>query len=241
MLAMTVVATAGFLVGCTTYHDYDAFVTRPQPVVTATEYRMAPPDVILIESKRVKEIDQHRETIRPDGRITLPLLGSVFIAGRTPEEASLELSGMAREYYQDADVSLRVVSFNSKKIYVFGEVLAPGPYAYDGANTILEVLAHSQPSRLADPDHIHILRPSADGKTVKRMTINANKMIKEGDTSLDAVLEEGDIVFVPPNALAAVGLAFQQLLLPIQPAAATVKGPADIGQSATGTTYGRTN
>jgi len=233
--------TLTMLSGCTTYTDYDSFVTRPQPTVTATEYRMAPPDVILIESKRVREIDQHRETIRPDGRITLPLLGSVFVAGLTPEEASLALMTMAKDYYQDADVSLRVVSFNSKKIYVFGEVQAPGPYTYDGANTILEVLAQAQPSRLADPDHIHIMRPSRDGKTVKRMTINANKMIQEGDTSLDAVLEEGDIVFVPPNALAAVGLAFQQLLLPIQPAAATVKGPADIGQSATGSTYGRTN
>ena len=60
------------------------------------------------------------------------------------------------------------------------------------------------------------------------MTINLDKMVKEGDTALDAVLEEGDIVYVPANALASIGLALQQLLLHLQPAAQTIRNPVNI-------------
>ncbi|MCC7192895.1 MAG: polysaccharide biosynthesis/export family protein [Phycisphaeraceae bacterium] len=226
------------LMGCTTYRDYGAFVKDPRPVVTTTEYRIAPPDVITISSKRVREINGHTEQVRPDGKITLPLLGSFNVTGKTPEECSAELEKLAKEYYEDADVSLRVAGFNSKRIFVFGEVNSPGPYAYTGTNTILDTLAVAQPTRLADPDHIHILRPDRHGKLVKRMTINMNDMVKRGDTTLDAVLEEGDIMYVPANGLAAIGLAMQQVLLPIQPAAATVRGPADISGTMQSRPYG---
>src|SRR6185369_14942741 len=126
--------------GCTEYKDYDAFVKDPQPLVTTTEYRLAPPDVILIESARTKEINGHTEMIRPDGKITLPLIGSVNVTGLTCEEAGAELQKRAREFYTDADVTLRVAAYNSTKIYVYGEVQRPGPYSYSGTNTIFNTL-----------------------------------------------------------------------------------------------------
>ncbi len=226
---VVVVATAlTVLGGCTRYTDYGAFLSEPRPLVTSTQYVVAPPDQLKISSKRVREINGHVETIRPDGKITLPLLGSVFVAGRTVEEISADLQERSRDFYGDVDVSVKVSSFRSKKVFVFGEVSSPGPYTYDGANTVLEMLAVSQPSRLADPARIHVLRPHPNGDVRKRMTIDLNKMIVEGDTTLDAVLEEGDIIYVPANPLATVGLALQQVLLPLSPAAATVNGPGSI-------------
>ena len=215
--------------GCVrTYTDYEAFISQPRPLVASNEYLLAPPDLIRVASKRVREINAHSEQIRPDGRITLPLLGSVFVAGKTCEQVSEELSLMAQEYYEDADVTVWVTSFRSKKIFVFGEVKAPGPYPYTGSNTILGTLARAQPSRLADPSKIQVMRPNADGELVKRMTVNLDDMVKRGDTTLDAILEEGDVIYIPPNPLAAIGLAFQQLLLPLQPIASTVQAPTDI-------------
>jgi polysaccharide export outer membrane protein len=227
------------IVGCSQpeYTDFSAFVTTPRPTVTSKAYTLAPPDTITIYSKRVTEISGHTETIRPDGRITLPLLGSYFVAGKTPEQVSSELQQLAAQYYEDADVSLRVVGFNSKRIFVFGEVGRPGAYSYNGANTVLQTLAMAQPSRLADPTHIHVLRPNAKGEMVKRMTIDLDKMVKQGDTALDAVLNEGDILYVPANGFAAVGLALQQVLLPIQPAAQTVAAPVNIGGNMTSYPY----
>lgn len=232
-LAILAIGTVVVLLtgGCATYTDYDAFVQEPRPIVTATEYRMAPPDGVLVTSKRVREINGHREVIRPDGKLTLPLLGSVFVAGKTCEEVSAELERMARDFYEDADVSVRVVSFQSKRIYVFGEVSRPGPYNYNGTNTVLDTMATAQPTRLADPQRIQVLRPSPDGKLIRRMTVSLDDMVKNGETELNAVLEEGDIIYVPANGFAAVGLAFQQLLLPLQPAAATVQAPTNIDDS----------
>lgn len=224
--------------GCTYYTDYSAFISEPRPLVTLREYRMAPPDRIVIESERIREIDGHQEQIAPDGRITVPLIGSVFVAGRTTEEVAAELETRAKEFYEDADVTMRIAGYYSKKIYVFGEVAGAGPYAYDGANTVLETLARAQPSRLADPSRINILRPNKDGELIRRMTIDLDKMVKEGDIALDAVLEEGDIIYVPPNGLATIGLAFQQLLLPFQPITQTIQGPTDIDQGTRSKTYG---
>ena len=227
LVVLAVLAAAG----CATprYTDYSAFINEPRPLVTSSEYRLAPPDTIMIHSRLVSEIDGHQQTIRPDGRISLPLLGSMFVAGKTTEEVSEELAKLAGEYYQDAQITVRVVHFASKRIYVFGEVAGPGPYPYNGTNTVLDTLARAQPTRLANPSRIQVLRPNADGELTKRMTVSLDDMVKTGDTGLDAVLEEGDIIYVPPNGLASVGLALQQLLLPIQPAAATVRGPAEIG------------
>lgn len=128
LLALLVfVALATALQGCTTYTDYAAFLQEPRPLVTSTEYRMLPPDVIKVTSKRVREINGHTEQVSPDGKITLPLLGTTYVAGRTATEVAAELEHLARDYYEDADVSVRVVGCHSKKVFVFGEVATPGP------------------------------------------------------------------------------------------------------------------
>lgn len=227
--------------GCATAtrNDYEAFLNPPGAQGGQNDYVLEPPDEITITSKLVRELNGHVESIRPDGKITLPLVGSVPVAGLTCEKASTVIQHQAKEFYEGADVSLRVSGFRSKRIYVFGEVASPGRYPYTGSNTVLGTLATAQPTRLADPSRVQILRPNRAQRTVSRMTVNLDRMIQTGDTSLDAALEDGDIVYVPANGLAAVGLSLQQLLLPIQPAAATVRGPADIEGTAVGTTYGR--
>jgi len=224
MLALLLGAAA--LTGCQKqFTDYDAFVRDDQPVVIDMDYTMSPPDVIKIQSKRVREINNHVEQIRADGMITMPLIGSVFIAGMTPEDASLMIEELAQEYYEDADVTLRVRDYRSKKIFVFGEVLGPGPYPYTGQNSVLKTLSMAQPTRIADTQKVQILRPSKEGELVKRMTISLDKMVQEGDTTLNALLEEGDIIYVPPTPLGAAGLTMQQLLLPLMPAVSAAQAP----------------
>ncbi|WP_236254332.1 polysaccharide biosynthesis/export family protein [Mucisphaera calidilacus] len=228
---ITLLAAIGLLAltGCQpTYTDYGDFVQTPKPLVTATEYRMAPPDSIHIGSKRVREIDGVTQQIRPDGMVSLPLVGEVFAAGKTPMELADEIEAHAQLYYEDADVAVRVVDYQSKKIYVFGEVGRSGPYSYDGTNTVFRTLALAQPNRLANPSKVQILRPNPDGTFRRKMTIDFDKMVKSGDTSLDAVLEENDVIYVPPNALASIGLACRQLLLPILPMSEVVNGPVSM-------------
>ncbi|MEM9415254.1 MAG: polysaccharide biosynthesis/export family protein [Planctomycetota bacterium] len=217
------------------FADLEAFtISQPNAGNGLTEYRMGPPDVVQVSSYRVREINGHKETIGPDGRLHLPLLGPVEVAGRTVDEVRDELIEKAQFYYEDADVNVQIVRYASKRFFVFGQVSSPGAYFFDGSNTVLNTLAQAGPTHLADPSRIMVLRPNPDGEMVARMTIDLDQMIQHGDTSLNAVLEDGDILFVPPNSMAQVGLAFQQLLLPLQPILETVQRPADIGQAATG-------
>lgn len=224
--------------GCETYTDYSAFISEPRPLVSLQEYRVMPPDRLLVSSKRVRELNGHKELINPDGRLTLPLVGSIYVAGRTVEDIATEIEVLAKDYYEDADITVRVSSYNSKKIFVFGECGLTGPYPYFGANTVLGTLAIAQPTRLADPSRVQILRPNKDKRLIRRMTVNIDKMIKEGNLELNAVLEEGDIIYVPPNPLAAVGLALKQILLPITPAAGVISGPPNIHEEGRSETYG---
>ncbi|NJL30742.1 MAG: hypothetical protein HC898_03420 [Phycisphaerales bacterium] len=205
------------------------------PAVGAVEYRMAPPDVITIYSKRVREINGHTEAIRSDGRISLPLIGSVMIAGKTPEEASGETgpdgSGILRgRRHQSA--RRRLPEQTHFRLGSCGHARSLS------LQRTQHGLPHTEPGT-ANPSgglgRVEILRPNRDGKLVKRMTIDLDKMIEEGNLEHDALLEENDVIYVPANPLAAVGLALQQLLLPLQPAAQTVNAPADIAQAATGT------
>lgn len=229
------VAVIALAAGCQpTYTDYSAFVREPRPVVTAKEYIIEPPDQILVQSRRVREIDQHAEVVSPNGTVNMPLVGEVFIAGLTAQEAAAAIQARATEYYEDADVNVRITAYASKKIFIFGEVGSAGALPYNGANTVLDTLAIAQPTRLADPSKIHILRPSPDGSLRKRMTVNLDKIVKEGDNTLDAVLEEGDIIYVPANGFAKVGLALQQVLLPVAPISQTMQAPNTIMMQATG-------
>jgi polysaccharide export outer membrane protein len=233
LTALLAAALVLLLTGCArVYTDYSAFVTDPHQLVSANEYRIAPPDVVQIRSKRVREIAGYSERVSPDGTMNLPLLGSVFVAGKTQQELAHDLEGMARAYYQDADVSVHVVGYHSQKIFVFGEVASPGPYSYTGANTLLRLMAQAQPTRLADPAKVQVLRPNRDGRLIKRMTVDLNRMVMQGDMTLNTMLEDGDVIYVPANPLAAVGLTMQQLLLPIRPMAETVRGPKDIDDAA---------
>lgn len=216
------------------YTDYHAFIQEPMPAVNDVPYSVGPPDVLEFKSYRVREVDAYRETVSPDGKVNLPLLGTITVAGKTTEEIRLEVNRLAQFYYEDADVSVRVSRYASKKIFVFGQVGNPGAYYYNGSNTVLNTLAQAQPNELADPTHIQVLRPNADGELRARMTINLDEMVRRGDTTLNAVLQEGDIVYVPANGMAKVALGLEQLLLPLRAVTGVVNSTESVSQSTAG-------
>lgn len=223
--------------GCSSnpkYTDYHAFVEEPRRPASATPYRVGPPDTLEFKSARVREVDNHREVVSPDGYVNVPLLGRISVAGRTVASIQAELEDRARFYYQDADVTVRVSKYASKKLFVFGQVASPGAYFYNGSNTILDTLAQAKPTEMADPGSVLIVRPDENGELRARMTVNLDQMIRTGDTTLNAVLQDGDIVYVPPSGIAKVALSFKQFLLPFQPITATIRGPGDVSQAANG-------
>lgn len=216
------------------FTDYHAFIDEPRMPASNEAYLIGPPDVLEFRSERIRELNGYRETVSPDGYVNVPLLGRIYVAGRTVESLKEELEERGQFYYQDADVNARVTRYASKKLFVFGQVNAPGPYFYNGSNTILDTLAQAGLNNLADPGAIMIVRPDENGELRARMTLDLDHMIKTGDTTLNARLEDGDIVYVPATGLGKVALAFRQILLPVQPIAGTIAGTDQIGDTAFG-------
>jgi protein involved in polysaccharide export with SLBB domain len=214
-----------------------------------------PPDVLLVASRHIPEIDKVRQQVRPDGKINLPLLGEVVAAGKTPGEIEEQINALALQYYAEVDANVQVVAYNSQKYFIFGQVHQAGSFPWTGHDTLLDALATAQPNFLAWPERIHLVRsgsPQEGGQAdhqgslqyslagvhgdpqrprPKKITINLLAMIRSGDFANNILLRPNDVIYVGPHPLAQVGLGIQSLLLPIRPAVETVRGPAGAVQT----------
>lgn len=211
--------------------------------MAATEYRVYPPDVIYITSLHVAEINNNMQRVRPDGKINLPLLGEVAVAGKTPKEIEQLLTEAAHKYYDKVAATVEVRSYESQRFYVFGQVVFPGPLPWTGRDTLLDALAKTQPNFLSWPERIIVTRgddPKTGGFTTdfveeeddgyrksgiaaerkdrprKQMVINLAAMVEEGDMSKNILLQPNDVIYVQANPFAKVGLSIEQVLFPMR-------------------------
>lgn len=206
-------------VGCApaTDQEINAFIHDHEASVSGTDYIVLPPDIIEISAAQAPEIDGEVQEIGHDGKITLRLLGQVKVAGLTPVGIARKLESLLGKYYTNPTVNVRLTEKLSKRIYVFGQVRSPGPYKYTGRDTVLGLLAKSQPTFLAWKSEIKVIHPSHEGEKRHILKIDADQMMHEGNLAMNVLLEEGDILYVPPTPLAWVGLRFQELLFPLLP------------------------
>jgi protein involved in polysaccharide export with SLBB domain len=199
--------------------DITAFIPPKQVNVTSDRYILQPPDEIEVHSSKVAELNMQRQRIRSDGRVDFEAIGEIEVAGKTPAEVAEILKQKAQKLYAltgNDPVDVRVVAFQSQRYYVIGEVQSPGPKIYTGRDTVLNALAAANPTVLAWRERIQVIRPSED-KNVKPkiFEVNFDKMFAHGDSSKNVLLQEGDIIFVPPTILAAIGMKVEELVRPI--------------------------
>ncbi len=207
--------------GCFSSHpiDIEAYLMPDKVDVTTENYVLQPPDQIVVYCSRVPEIDRQSQLIRPDGKISFETLGEVEAAGRTPAQLANILRGKVLELYKlegDKPIDIRIVAYQSKKYYVLGQVARPGPQVYSGRDTVFSALALTQPTPLAWLGRIQIIRPSRD-KNVKPkiFEVNFDRMAAHGEMSKDVLLQEGDVIYVPPTILAAVAMKIEEFIRPI--------------------------
>ena len=233
------VVLVAFLVGLTGCFssnpaDIAAFAKPAQVAVTAEGYILQPPDQIEIYCSKVPEVHLQSQQIRPDGKVAFEALGEIQAAGKTPKELADIMAEKIMLLYAltgDNPVDVRIVAYRSKVYYVLGQVYYQGPRQATGRDTVLTALAQARPTTLAWVERVQVIRPSADKKIKPKIfEFNYDKMIAHGDTSKNVLLQEGDIVYVPPTVLAAIGLKMEELLSPIGRAFSTVnivQGPQD--------------
>ena len=166
----------------------DAQEQRDEPKV----YRIGPEDQLLISVWK-NEAMSRSVLVRPDGKITLPLLNDVQAAGLTTLELRDVLIERLREFIPSPEVSVIVSDVRSLKVSVIGEVARPGRYELKSWATVLDALALAGGfTQYATRSRIVILHP--EGKTMKRIPFNYNKVSADQE---NFYLRNGDIVLVP--------------------------------------------
>ena len=240
LIAAACIATTVATIGCGPRdQELSAFIHDHEANVSASDYRVQPPDSIEISAAAAPEVDGEVQTIRQDGKISLRLLGEIEVAGMTPLEISRKLESLLATYYRDPKVSVRLGNSDSKKFYVFGQVGGTGAYRYTGRDTILTAIAAAKPTQIACMQQVRVIRPSHDEKKRVEMVVDCERMLKRGKMEQNVYLQEGDIVYVPPTVLGWIGLRFGELLYPVGPAIQTVVTPQSAANSVN--SYGNGN
>jgi len=168
---------------------------RSEPAHEQGDYRIGPEDVLDISVWNNTAISR-TVPVRPDGRISLPLLNDVQAAGLTPMQLRDALNKKLAEYIPTPEVSVIVREVHSFKVSVIGEVKKPGRHELKSRATVLDALAMAEGlGEFAARGLIVILRP--DGNTLKRIPFNYNKVVSTDGELENFMLQPGDIIVVP--------------------------------------------
>ena len=227
-LQIGILALLVSLTGCFSSNaaDIEAFIKPHEVEVTAERYVLQPPDEIEVHCSKVPEIHRQRQRIRPDGKVGFETLGEFEAAGKTPEELANEVQQKVIELYTlvgDKPIEVRLIAYQSKFYYVLGQVYSPGPKVYTGRDAVLYALAAAKPNPMAWLERVQVIRPSRD-KSVrpKIFEVNFDRMMAHGDAGKNVLLQEGDIIYVPPTVLAAIAMKIEEVMRPIARAFAGV-------------------
>ena len=159
------------------------------------EYRIGPEDTLLVSVWKNDAISK-TVPVRPDGMVSLPLVQDVRAAGLTPLELRDVLAKKLAEYIPNPEVSVIVTEVRSFKVSVIGEVVKPARYELKSRTTVLDVLALAGGlNEFAARTRIVILR--TDGKVMRRIPFNYNKVIAAGGERDNLSLQPGDVIVVP--------------------------------------------
>src|ERR1700730_6247606 len=159
------------------------------------EYKIGPQDVLRIDVWKEPEISR-TAPVRPDGRISLPLINDVQAAGLTSTQLAAIIADGLRKYITNPQVTVGVTEINSRRVYVTGEVTKPGAFALLPNMTVLQALSSSGGfSQFARLKNIYVLR-TEDGKQVKH-PFNYKEVVSGKKPESNIPLQPGDVIIVP--------------------------------------------
>ena len=170
-------------------------MTAPATSAAPAGYIIGPEDVLTFNFWREKDLSTE-VTVRPDGRITLPLLNEFEAAGLTPDQLREKVMAVADRYVQDPNLTIIVKTINSRRAYITGMVNKPGPYALMSPTTVVQLIAMAGGLQdYADKKNIVIMR-TENGKAVS-YRFNYKEVIDRKNLKQNIELKPGDTVIVP--------------------------------------------
>ena len=159
--------------------------------VDPRSYIIGVEDVLAVNVWRQPDLSR-RVVVRPDGRITLPMINDVQAAGLTPARLAEDVTGALRKHLKEPDVAVIVEQVHSKKFYVIGEVTRPGAYPLQAPTSVLQALTAAGGFReFANTKKIQVL------KNAGRVLFDYRAVIEGKKPWQNVQLEPGDTVVVP--------------------------------------------
>lgn len=164
-----------------------------EPLTITPNYIIGADDVLKIEVWKEPQLSTTLP-VRPDGKISLPLINDIMAAGFTPMQLQADITARLTKFVTDPVVNVTVMSVNSKRVFMVGEVGRPGPLVLTPGMTILQAIATAGLTQYANKKHIYILR--GDPANQKKVFFDYNKALKKGDMQ-GVTLIPGDTIVVP--------------------------------------------
>ena len=167
---------------------------NPGADAASDSYFIGPSDVLIVTVWKEPTLSGNI-LVRPDGMITLPLLGDVQASGKTPLQLTDQIAAKLKKYVQAPNVSVVVSEIHSKVVYLLGEVGKKGPVEMTSGMTLLDAIASAGGlTDYANAKKIYILRKDA-GKH-ERIPVRYKEALK-GNSNFNLTLEPGDTIVVP--------------------------------------------
>ena len=174
----------------------------PSQAPPPADYVIGTDDVLIVMFRREKDMSAE-VVVRPDGKITLPVLNDIQAAGLTPDQLRVNLTEEAKRLVEDPNVTVAVKQINSRKVFITGQVRAPGAYPIGTRMTIVQLIAMAGGlTEYAKPKSIVVIRdaPAGTAKPGAKPTtfrFNYEDVEKLKNPAANLELKPGDTVIVP--------------------------------------------
>jgi polysaccharide export outer membrane protein len=167
----------------------------PSAITPPADYVVGPEDVLGIVFWRERDLSAD-VIVRPDGKISLPLLNDIQVSGLTPDQVRERVITRAREFVDDPTATVVVKQINSRKVFITGNVERPGPFPLIQSTTVLQLLAMAGGLReFADASSIVVVR--TEGGRQVTFPFNYNDVKNRRNLAQNIVLKPGDTIIVP--------------------------------------------
>src|SRR5581483_3798777 len=167
----------------------------PKPATTDPDYVIGLGDVLNINVWKEPEVSS-TVPVRPDGKISLPLVNDIQASGLTPMQLGKEIHDHLKQYIEDPQVTVVVTGVNSRLVYLVGEVARPGSFNLLPKMTVLQALsAAGGLSQFADSKNIYVLR--IENEKSRRIPFNYKEALKGEHPEQNIELKPGDTIVVP--------------------------------------------
>ncbi|MEO3471547.1 XrtA/PEP-CTERM system exopolysaccharide export protein [Roseomonas sp. CAU 1739] len=167
----------------------------------APEYVIGPGDGLDIYVHRSPELTVNGLPVRPDGRISIPLVPDIEAAGRTPTQLSREMEDKLRRFVIDPNVTVIVRSFvgtSSQQVRVIGEATQPRALPYREGMTLLDIMIDARGlTRYAAGNRAEIIRRETAGSPRQVIPVRLSDLLRDGDMSQDIPIRPGDTLVIP--------------------------------------------